>query len=155
MKVPPEGTRMNVTTTAALFSMDPAHFRRLVRRGVLPRAKRTSRNMPYYDHVLIERIHDVLREGVGCNGDEVAFYRRRTKTLRLGERSNSERQSVPKLSAFVESVVEGCRQLGVEEDHLSPARIRQALMDEFGSDYEERSLEEVIPSLVRRMQGEK
>ena len=154
MKIPTEGTRINVTTTATLFSMDPSHFRRLVRRGVLPKAKRTSRNMPYYDRKLMERIQPVLRSGVGCNGDEIAFYRRRPKTQRLPSPRRSNGEATNKPSAFVESVLEGCRQLGVEEGLLSPARIRNTLSEQFGSDYEERALEEVIPVLVRRLQGE-
>ena len=141
-------------TTAALFSMDPGHFRRLVRRGVLPKAKRTSKNMPYYDRPLLEQVRDVLRSGVGCNGEEMAFYRRRAKTQRLPQRSNSERQAASKPSSFIESVVEGCRQLGVDKDHLSTARISRVLAEEFGSDYQEHALEEVIPALVRRLLGE-
>ena len=154
MKIPTDGTRTNVTTTALLFSMDPSHFRRLVRRGVLPKAKRTSRNMPYYDRKLMERIHDVLRSGVGCNGDEIAFYRRRPKTQRLPSPRRSKGEATNKPTAFVESVLEGCRQLGVVEDHLSLTRIRHTLSEEFGSDYEEHALEEVIPVVVRRLQGE-
>ncbi len=153
MRIPPEGARMNVITTATLFAMDPGHFRRLVRRGVLPRAKRTSRNMPYYDRELMERIHGVLRSGVGCNGEEIAFYRRRAKTQRLPQRNSSEHRGAPKPDSYIESVIEGCRQLGVGDDHLSPARISRALVHEFGSNYEEHALEEVIPALVRRLQG--
>lgn len=154
MRIPSEGSRMNVTTTATLFAMDPGHFRRLVRRGVLPRAKRTSRNMPYYDRELMKRIHGVLRSGVGCNGEEIAFYRRRAKTQRPPQRSDSERRAAPTPSAYIESVAEGCRQLGVGDDYLTPARISRALVEEFGSEYEERALEDVIPALVRRLQGE-
>ena len=140
MKIPTNGTRINVTTTAALFTMDPGHFRRLVRRGVLPRAKRTSRNMPYYDRELMKRIHGVLRSGVGCNGEEIAFYRRRAKPQRFAQRSGSERRAAPKPSSFIESVVEGCRQLGVEDDQLSPARTSRALLEEFGVDFEDHPL---------------
>ena len=153
MRIPPESARMNVTTTATLFAMDPGHFRRLVRRGVLPRAKRTSRNMPYYDRGLMERIHDVLRSGVGCNGEEIAFYRRRAKPQGPAQRSAAERRAA-KPSSFIESVVEGCRQLGVGDDHLSPARISRALLEEFGVGFEDHPLEEVIPALVRRILGE-
>ena len=154
MRIPPEGTRINVTTTAALFSMDPGHFRRLVRRGVLPRAKRTTKNMPYYDRELVEGIQSVLRSGVGCNGEEIAFYRRRGKPQRLPQRDGSERRGTPTPSSFIESVTEGCRQLGVGDDHLTPSSIRRALQEEFGSDYEGHALEDVIPALVRRLQGE-
>ena len=151
MRIPPEGTRMNVTTTAALFTMDPGHFRRLVRRGVLPKSKRTTKNMPYYDRKMLERIHYVLRSGVGCNGEEIAFYRRKAEPQRAPRRSSSEATKKP--SSFVESVLEGCRQLGVGDDHLTPTRISRALVEEFGSDYGERALEDVIPAVVRRLQG--
>ena len=154
MKIPTNGTRINVTTTAALFTMDPGHFRRLVRRGVLPRAKRTSKNMPYYDGALLEQVRDVLRSGVGCNGEEMAFYRRRSKQQRSPTRRRSNGETTRKPSSFVESVLEGCRQLGVGGDHLTPARISRALVDEFGSNYEEHGLEEAIPVIVRRLQGE-
>lgn len=155
MRIPPAGTRMNVTTTAALFSMDPGHLRRLVRRGVLPRAKRTSKNMPYYDRTLLEQMRDVFRSGVGCNGEEIAFYRRRAKPQRLPQRTTSERRAAPAPSSYIESVAEGCRQLGVGDDHLSPARISHALVEEFGIDFEEHALEEVIPVVVRRLQDER
>ena len=83
MKIPTDGTRINVTTTAALFSMDPGHFRRLVRRGVLPKAKRTAKNMPYYDRPLLERMRDVLRSGIGCNGEEIPTCCRDPRESRL------------------------------------------------------------------------
>ena len=154
MRIPPEGTRMNVITTAALFSMDPGHLRRLVRRGVLPRAKRTAKNMPYYDRELVERIQVVLRSGVGCNGEEIAFYRRRAKPQRLPRRSGSRDRAASIPGSYTQSVAEGCRQLGVGDGHLTPAKITRALVEEFGPDYEEHALEEVIPALVRRFQGE-
>ena len=155
MKIPTDGTRVNVMTTAALFSMDAGHFRRLVRRGVLPKAKRTSKNMPYYDRTLLKQVRDVLRSGVGCNGEEIAFYRRRTKSQRSSTKRQSNGESRKKPSCFIESVLQGCRQLGVGGDHLTPARISRVLLDEFGSDYEDKGLEEVIPALVRRLQDEK
>lgn len=154
MRIPPEDTRMNVTTTAAFFSMDPGHLRRLVRRGVLPKAKRTAKNMPYYDRPLLAQMRDVLRSGVGCNGEEIAFYRRRAKPQGLPQRSGSGRRATPRPGSYIESVAEGCRQLGVGDDHLTPTRITRVLVEEFGSDYEVHALEEVIPVVVRRLQGE-
>ena len=154
MRIPPEGTRLNVRTTAALFSMEAGHFRRLVRRGVLPPAKRTSRNMPFYDHELMERIHDVFRSGVGCNGDEVAFYRRRPKAPRPPKPQRSSGQAAEKPSSFVESVLAGCRQLGVDADRLTPASIRRILLEEFGDDFQDHSLEEVLPVATRRLLGD-
>ena len=123
MKIPTDGTRINVMTTAALFSMDAGHFRRLVRRGVLPKAKRTSKNMPYYDRTLLEQVRDVLRSGVGCNGEEIAFYRRRAKPQRALRRGNSEAAKKP--DSFIESVLEGCRQLGVEMEMSSGIVLHQ------------------------------
>ncbi len=62
MKIPSEleGARLNVAATAGVVSMDPGHFRRLVRRGVFPAPKRTSKGMPYYDHELL-----LLRHRIG------------------------------------------------------------------------------------------
>ena len=96
----------------------------------------------------------MLRSGVGCNGEEIAFYRRRGKPQRLPQRHGSERRGTPTPSSFIESVTEGCRQLGVADDHLTPTRISRALVEEFGSEYDQSALEEVIPALVRRLQGE-
>ena len=109
--------------------------------------------MPYYDRPLLEQMRDVLRSGVGCNGEEIAFYRRRTKPQGPAQRSAAERRAA-KPSFFIESVVEGCRQLGVGDDHLSPARTSRALLEEFGVGFEDHPLEEVIPALVRRILGE-
>ena len=84
MRIPTDldGARLNVARSAELVSMDPGHFRRLVRRGVLPAAKRTSKGMPYYDHELLCQIGQVLKSGIRLNNEEVAFYRRKSKSVR-------------------------------------------------------------------------
>jgi hypothetical protein len=38
-----DGARLNVSRTAELISMEAGHFRRLIRRGVFPAPKRTSK----------------------------------------------------------------------------------------------------------------
>ena len=91
MKIPTDDSRFNVRTTATMFCMDPGHFRRLVRRGVLPEAKRTAKSMPYYDGELLRVVVDVLRTGVGVNGEEIAFYRRRAKQSRPFDRREAKR----------------------------------------------------------------
>jgi hypothetical protein len=75
-----DGARLNVSRTAELISMEAGHFRRLVRRGVFPAPKRTSKGMPYFDHELLCQIGNVLKSGVGLiNGEEISFYRSKPK----------------------------------------------------------------------------
>ena len=154
MKIPTDDSRFNVRTTATMFSMDPGHFRRLVRRGLLPKARRTAKNMPYYDGQLVRVLVDVFRTGVGCNGEEIAFYRRRAKQSRLLDRREAKHASGSPVNTYVASVIDGCRQLGVEGERLVPAAVSRALLEEFGVEFDERSLEEVIPVIARQMLSE-
>jgi hypothetical protein len=155
MRIPREyeGARLNMRRVAELLSMDDGHLRRLVRRGVFPPPRRTSKGLPYYDFELLSVIGGVLKRGVGISGEEVSFYRRKPKNRRPRRPRQSSASRAASVDAYIESVAEGCRQLGVGDDHLTPARIRRALLEEYGSDYEH-GLEEVIPVLVRRLQGE-
>ena len=125
MKIPTDNSRFNVRTTATMFSMDAGHFRRLVRRGVLPEAKRTAKSMPYYDGELLRVVVDVLRTGVGCNGEEIVFYRRRAKQSRLFDRREAKRAPGRAVNKYVESVIDGCRQLGIEDECLTPASVSE------------------------------
>ena len=154
MKIPTDDSRFNMRTTATMFSMDPGHFRRLVRRGVLPEAKRTAKSMPYYDGELLHVVVDVLRTGVGCNGEEIAFYRRHAKQSDLLDRREARRTSGSPVNTYVESVIDGCHQLGIEDERLTPVAVSRGLLEEFGVDFDERSLEEVIPVIARRMLSE-
>ena len=150
MKIPSnlKGARLNVTRTAELFSMDPGHLRRLSRRGVLPPPKRTAKKMPFYDFELLNQIGEVLRTGVGLNDEEISFYRRKEKTQkkRKNKAKGSNHQSA---DAFVQQVIEGCKELGVAKEELDVATVEKIIADEFGKD--EPELREVIPLVARRL----
>ncbi len=104
--------------------------------------------MPYFDYDLICQIGQVLKAGVGVNGEEISFYRRRTKQSRQrGSRQRGEQQNAP--DPYLESVVEGCRQLGVDEGKLSASVIKAALTAEFGDNRP--SLDQAIPAVARRL----
>ena len=59
--------RLNMTRAAEVVSMNVGHLRRLVRRGVFPKPKRTSKGMPFFDYRLLVQISTILRTGVGSN----------------------------------------------------------------------------------------
>ena len=126
-----EGARLNVTRTAELFHMDAGHLRRLSRRGVLPAPKRTAvKAMPFYDFELLTQIGEVLRTGVGLNAEEISFYRRKEKTPE--KRKNRARESNQRSpDAFVESIIEGCKELGVGKDKLDVETVKQIMAAEF------------------------
>ena len=153
MKVPKdlEGARLNVTRTAEFFSMNAGHLRRLSRRGVLPVPKRTAKGMPYYNFELLTQIGEVLRTGVGLNAEEVSFYRRKEKTSK-NRTKRAKGSTQPSPDAFVESVIEGCRELGVSKDKLDVETVKKIIGDEFGKDGAE--LRQVIPVVARRILAE-
>ena len=146
-----EGARLNITRTAELFSMNAGHLRRLSRRGVLPVPKRTAKGMPYYNFELLTQIGEVLRTGVGLNAEEISFYRRKEKTPRK-RKNGAQGSTQPSPDAFVESVIEGCRELGIAKDKLDVSTVKQIITDEFGKD--EAELRQVIPVVARRILAE-
>ncbi len=143
-----EGARLNITQTAELVHMNVGHFRRLVRRGVLPPPKKTAKKMPYFDYELICQIGQVFKAGVGVNGEEISFYRRKTKQARQREPRKREKQQ-DATDPYLESVIEGCKQLGVDEGKLTVSGIKAALTAEFGNDRP--SLDQAIPTVARRL----
>ena len=143
-----EGARLNITRTAELFHMDAGHLRRLSRRGVLPAPKRTARAMPFYDYELLTQLGEVLRTGVGLNAEEISFYRRKLKTpTKCTNRARGNNQRSP--NAFVESIIEGCRELGVGKDKLDVEIVQQIVSAEFNGAQPE--LKDVIPVVARRL----
>ncbi len=147
-----EGSRLNITRTAELFHMDAGHMRRLSRRGVLPAPKRTAvKSMPFYDFELLTQISEVLRTGVGLNAEEISFYRRKDQTpkKRKNKAKGSNQQPA---DAFVESVIEGCMELGIAKEKLDVATVKKIIADEFGKD--EAELRQVIPVVARRILAE-
>lgn len=146
-----EDARLNVSETAALINMDAGHFRRLVHRGSFPAAKHTAKGLPYYDYDLLCRIADVMRKRVGLNGEEIMFYRRKPKNrppLRRRQ-ARPERQHQTVTDPYIESIVEGCRQLGVGEQELNPQAVTAALAVAFND--QRPPLEQAIPVVARHL----
>ena len=148
MRIPAglEKARLNISRAAELISMNTGHFRRMVRRGVFPNPKRTSKGMPYYDHELLTQIAEVLHTGVGLNSEEVCFYRRHSKRQKPPQRASDKRRAV---DPYLKSVIDGCRQLGVDNAHLEPSAITAVLGTVFGNDRP--PLERAVPEVARRI----
>ena len=144
-----EGARLNLTRTAALFHMDAGHLRRLSRRGVLPAPRRTAvKAMPYYDYELLVQISEILRTGVGLNAEEISFYRRKEKTSKKrANRAKGSNQQSP--DAFLQQIIEGCKELGVTKDKLDVETVKQIVSAEFNGAQPE--LKNVIPVVARRL----
>ena len=153
MKIPKElkGSRLNVTMTAELFCMNVGHLRRLVRRGVFPKPKRTSKGLPFFDYGLLVQISTILRTGVGLNAEEVSFYRRKEKTptTRKNKARGSNHQPP---DPFIASVIEGCKELGIAKNKLSAEAVKQIMAAEFNGEQPE--LKDVIPVVARRILAE-
>ena len=145
--------RINVSRAAELAVMHAAHFRRLVRRGVLPAPKRNTKGKPYYDYDLLQKIADVLRRGVGCNGEDVGFYRRRLRPQVAQDRPavNSRRKVRPAADEYVASLAEGLRQLGIADELLTPVRLMRTLAEAFGT--ERPAIETALPAIARQLLG--
>lgn len=146
-----EGARLNMARTAELISMESGHFRRLVRRGVFPAPKRTSKGMPFFDHELLCQIGQVLKSGVGLSGEEVSFYQRKPKQSRPRSRQSPRQRSAREQDAYITSIIEGCRQVGVGDDRLDEARIKAVLTAEFGADRPD--LERALSVVARKLLG--
>jgi hypothetical protein len=143
-----DGARLNVSRTAELISMEAGHFRRLVRRGVFPAPKRTSKGMPYFDHELLCQIGNVLKSGVGLNNEEISFYRRQTQTWSPEVTSVTSGPPAGSQAArcLCRISVEGCRQVGVSDDRLDASRVTVLLAAEFAEDRPE--LQVAIPVIA-------
>jgi len=150
MRIPDElnGARITVVRAAELASMHPAHFRRLVRRGVFPAPKRTAKGRPYFDYDLLGVVALVLRSGVGQNGEEILFYRRRSKSGPAKQRARRV-QPAAVVDGYLADLAEGLRQVGVAEDMLKPDKLQAALTEAFGQ--ERPDLAVAIPDLAQRL----
>ena len=142
-----DGARLNVSRTAELVGMNSGHFRRLVRKGVFPTPKRTSKGMPYFDHDLLVQVGQVLKSGVGVSGEEISFYRRKKKSPTKARKQQSPPESNND-DEYVHAIIEGCKQLGVDQGQLSGDEINAALRLEFGDSRP--ALNEAIPTIARR-----
>ena len=140
--------RLNMTRAAEVVSMNVGHLRRLVRRGVFPKPKRTSKGMPFFDYRLLVQISTILRTGVGSNKEEIAFYSREPTSAKK-RKPQSKRRKRQSPSLLIASVIEGCKQLGIAKDKLKVEAVKQIVADEFG--VVEPALREVIPIVARRL----
>ncbi len=131
--------------------MDAGHLRRLSRRGVIPLPKRTAKAMPYYDFELLTQIGEVLRTGVGLNAEEVSFYRRKEKASK-NRTKRAKGRAQPSPDAFVESVIEGCKELGIAKERLDVETVKKIIVDTCGKYGAE--LRRVIPVVARRVLAE-
>jgi hypothetical protein len=127
--------------------MDVGHFRRLVKRGVFPSPKRTGKGKPFYDYPLLVEIASVLKAGIGKNGEEVAFYRR--KPRHEHRRAGSKHESKPAADEYIAAIADGCRQLGIGDADLAPNRIAALLSAEFQG--ERPPLAEAVAAIARRI----
>ena len=98
-----KGARLTIVLAAELVKMHPGHFRRLCQRGVFPQPKRTAKGRPYFDYELLSVIANVLKSGVGKNGEEIVFYRRRATngvTKQSARRPEMPTASKPSVSSM-------------------------------------------------------
>jgi len=152
MKLPDElkGARISVVRAAELATMHPAHFRRLIRRGVFPLPRRTAKGRPYFDYDLLAAVAAVLKSGVGQNGEEILFYRRKPQSG-LPKHRSRRLQPAPVADAYLSHLAEGLKQVGVPEEVLKPERLQAALVEVFGQ--ERPDLAVAIPDLAQRLIG--
>lgn len=147
-----DGARLNVRETAELVSMDPGYFRRLIRRGVFPQPKRTQTGLPFFDYELLCQLAEVIRTRIGVNGEEIMWHRRKPKPSKAKQprqQKQDHRQQQPDIDTYVATVLEGCRQVGVPDERLTPELVTAALVASFGKDRP--APQAVIPIIARRL----
>ncbi len=140
--------RLNMTRAAEVVAMNVGHLRRLVRRGVFPKPKRTSKGLPFFDYALLVQISTILRTGVGLNKEEIAFYNRQPRAAKK-RKPQAKRRKHPAPDSFIASVIEGCRELGVAKDKLTVEAVKQIMAAEFNGEKPE--LRDAIPIVARRL----
>ena len=145
-----KAARVSITETAELAGMHPAHFRRLTRRGVFPAPRRTAKGRPYFDYELLQVIVRVLESGVGQNGEEVMFYRRRARK-HPGRRTARVSVAGVKPDPYLKDLAEGLRQVGIPKKDLNPGRLSLALASAFGT--KRPNLRIAIPAVARQLLG--
>jgi hypothetical protein len=138
------GSRVTLTRAAELASMHPAHFRRLIRRGIFPKPKRTAKGRPYFDFDLLVRVAVILSSGIAENSEEVLFYRRhgRKQTIR---HLRKPQPSDP----YLKELAQCLRQVGASKEQLSPENLNAILVDAFGT--KRPDLEEALPIFIQRL----
>jgi len=134
------GARVTIVKAAELANMHPSHFRRLIRRGILPKPKRTAKGRPYFDYDLLDCISKVLRAGIGANGEEVTFYRRRKKSKQpIHSRRNDADPYLKDLASIL-------TQLGYRTHEITPTKLRASLKAALGE--ERPPVEIAVPQLI-------
>lgn len=143
MKLTPDlnGSRLTVARTAELACMHPTHFRRLCRRGIFPMPKRTARRRPYYDYELLATIAQVIKTGVGLNGEEILFYRKTAKRCKT--------EKVEVMTPYLKDLASVLRQLGVPDKKLTASNLKNNLKQAYGSKWPDLSV--AILELNRRL----
>lgn len=143
MKVTPDlrGARLSVSQTAELAGMHPAHLRRLCRRGVFPRPRRSAKGRPYFDFDLLVAIAGVLKSQIGHNGEECTFYRRNRRSARQPQR--------PRPDPYFAALAKALSQVGVPQDRLTKAKLAHRLEAAFGADRPD--LPTAIAALAREL----
>ena len=115
--------------------------------GFSLRLRGPAKIYPISDYPLLLKLAEVLKTGIGVSGEEICFYRRRTKKRQ--PRQPKSRQNRQPLDEYLLSVIEGCKQLGIHQEKLDPETVSQILSDEFGDDRPK--LREVLPVVARRI----
>ena len=142
--------RLSIVRAAELANMHVAHFRRLVRRGVFPSPKRTTKGRPYFDYELLVTVAGVLKSGIGKNNEEIIFYRRKPRT-NVTRRGSRHPEPTMTANGYLADLAEGLKQVGVPDDLLTPSKLKVALAMEFDHDHPD--LATAIPALAQRLLG--
>jgi hypothetical protein len=136
-----KGARLTLVRAAEVLEVEVGHLRRLIRRRVYPPPHRTEKNRPFVDYDWLVQVKEIRRTGIGHSGEEVMFYRPRKQASPRGRRRQ------PKHDAYVEQVIEGCRQLGLSSENLTPECTAALLIETFGDERPDLSV--AIPAVAR------
>mgnify|MGYP001042949779 CR=1 FL=1 len=130
MRITPEldGARVTVARAAELAGMHPAYFRRLCRRGVFPKPKRTPKGRPYYDYRMLVTIARVIKTGIGLNREEIMFRQRPAHHNKTPSRKASQPDPL------ITELIAAFRKLGAPEKEIKPKALKARLRVTFGSE---------------------
>ena len=78
------------------------------------------------------------------NGEEVMFYRQKRKPAR-----QVAKPATANGDAFINSLIDGLRQLGIDNADLRPGKLASLVAVEFGQNRP--PLEQVLPVIARRL----
>ncbi|MFW6039319.1 MAG: helix-turn-helix transcriptional regulator [bacterium] len=142
---------LSVSAMADLLGFSRQHFHELIKRGVFPPpVYHITTRRPMYVGDLQERCHEVLRSGVGENGQPVMFNNTRRRRGRKGQRQKRTSQKRQPTDSRTRRLAEQLAYLNVHttlEQVSSALRAAQAE----GVNEEEPAL---LGYLVRRLGGD-